>query len=137
VKKSKDATHQNVAKVAMQGRLHGPLSPIYTLSKLHMSFHGSCFSKRPQMLASVKYHVSLHHTVGNEVHLKDWKFLLLYEELMFVPLITVIDLDEEHWKHNDFQRRMAEPRNVESHFRRCTIDPLIQFWAVSIQSFVK
>jgi hypothetical protein len=41
--------------------------------------------------------------VENEVHLKDQKILSLYEESMFGSLVTVIDLDEEHWNHNGFQ----------------------------------
>ena len=57
---------QSIARLAIQGWLHCLLSPIYTLSKHHLSSHRSCLSKTQCESATVRHHLHLYHMTQPE-----------------------------------------------------------------------
>jgi hypothetical protein len=67
----KTGDQQSLPRLAMQAPHHCPLSPIYSLSKHHLSFHGCCHSKTPQESASAKHQVSPHHRTQPETSSSD------------------------------------------------------------------
>ena len=82
------------AKLPIQAQLHGPLSSIYTLSKYHVSSHGSCLSKIPResVLAS--------HDISRNVHFRQGYVKMvwggLWESSFVRGLLNETELRELH-----------------------------------------
>lgn len=62
----KQSDQQTISKLTMQSYNFCALSAIHTVSKTHISYHGSCFSKITSELVSASYHMNVRYMTQPE-----------------------------------------------------------------------